>query len=87
MGLISLNLVSPQSCEYTDTLVLLWAIREGVEDQRGVPLLFCFLKDFIYLFMRGKREAETQAEGHRQGLHEGSPMRDLIPRLRDHALS
>ena len=51
-----------------------------------------FFKDFIYLFMRDReRERERERERRNTGrgrsrLHAGSPMRDSIPGLQDHAL-
>ena len=46
----------------------------------------CFLRDFIYLFMRDTgRERESRDTGRgRSRLHVGSPMWDLIPGLQDH---
>ena len=50
----------------------------------GWEFLF-FFKDLIYLFMKDtQKESETQAEGEAGSL-QGSPMRDSIPGLWDHA--
>jgi len=55
-------------------------------------VLFCFFKDFIYLFEREKmREtAHERGEGQREKqtpCRAGSPMRDSIQGLQDHDLS
>ena len=50
-------------------------------------VLFCFFKDFIYLFMRDtERERGRDTDKGRSRLHVGSPMWDLYPGLQDHAL-
>ena len=61
----------------------------------NLGLLFYFILYFIYLFMRNthtQRERERERERGRgtgrgrSRLHTGSPMRDSIPGLQDHAL-
>ena len=47
-----------------------------------------FFKDFIYLFMRDtERERGRDTGRERSRLPAGSPMRDSMPGLWDHALS
>ena len=46
-----------------------------------------FFKDFIYLFMRDTQREKSRDTGRgRSRLHAGSPTRDSIPGLQDHAL-
>ena len=54
----------------------------GREARRANKNFFFFFLDFIYLFMR-----DSERGRGRSRLHAGSPMRDLIPGLQDHALS
>ena len=60
---------------------MVWVTR--IEETKGRTLK----KDFIYLFMRDiEREGGRDTGRERSRLHAGSPMRDSIPGLQDHAL-
>ena len=53
--------------------------------KRSTKAFFFLKKDFIYLFMRDTQRGRDTGRG-RSRLHAGSPTRDSIPGLQDHAL-
>ena len=56
-----------------------------VGDWQELMLLFIFVKDFIYLFIRDRERGRDTGRG-RSRLPAGSPMPDSIPGLQGQAL-